>query len=875
MRGGSGRRIARVVVSLVPVGALVAFLLWFGSAQAQNRYWMQIGVEAMWVAAAVIGLNVLLGYTGLLSLGHWAFFIVGGFVGAIWTVQWGLSPWLGFPIAFVVGMALGAVLALTCCHLHGFYLTVVTIAFGILVSSIALLFASHFNGLSGRPVTKPLDTEFSFISSTNPNRYLVGLYWIGVGMLLVCLYMVWNLVHSRWGRVYKAIREAELAAGASGVPTYRYKVSSFALSAGMVSLAGVLAAQSTLQVRMVDGTSVVGQSFQLVIDAVVGGLGTLAGPIVGAFAFTLGLGVNIGGESVSDRLGQWETAFLAALVILMVIVAPEGLVGLFRRAVSPLLRWLQPPVPADGPVVVPVSKHPAEPGVLLLDVADLTLTFGGLAALSSVNLAVESGTIHALIGPNGSGKSTLVNVITGIYRPDSGQVRFRGDRLTAASPHRCARVGVARTFQNCQIWRRMTVLENVLVGAHTATAGDLVRSLLLPVWLRPWERRAHARALGLLRFVGLAERANDRAGSLPFADQRRLEIARALAADPDLLILDEPAAGMHPTEVRQLVALVQRVRALGTTVLLIEHHMEVVSELADRVSVLNFGRVIAEDTPEQVAANREVIEAYLGEKRGEEPERVRVAGSARDGDGAAIAPMLSLRNVRVLYGGAPALDGVDLDVYADEIIALIGANGAGKTTTLKTISGVSELLKSVRGAITFLGTRIDQLPAHRIARLGIAHVPEGRRVFPESTVEENLLLGAYVRRDRDIAADVDAVYERFPVLGTRRHQPAGLLSGGEQQMLAFGRALAARPRGTVARRAVARSGADHHRRDVRGPPRPRGRTRHDPVGRAAGDARARCSPIAAYILETGRIVKTGTGADLARDHEVTAAYLGG
>jgi branched-chain amino acid transport system ATP-binding protein/branched-chain amino acid transport system permease protein len=875
VHGGAGTRIARVVVSLVPIGALVAFLLWFGSAHAHNRYWMQIGVEAMWVAAAVIGLNVLLGYTGLLSLGHWAFFIVGGFVGAIWTVQWGLNPWLGFPIAFVVGMALGAVLALTCCHLHGFYLTVVTIAFGILVSSIALLLASHFNGLSGRPVTKPLDTEFSFISSTNPNRYLVGLYWIGVGMLLVCLYMVWNLVHSRWGRAYKAIREAELAAGASGVPSYWYKVSSFALSAGMVSLAGVLAAQTTLQVRMVDGTSVIGQSFQLVIDAVVGGLGTLAGPIVGAFAFTLGLGVDVGGESVSDRLGQWETAFLAALVILMVIVAPEGLVGLFRRAVSPLLRWLQPPVPADGPVVVPAPKHTAQPGTPLLDVADITLTFGGLAALSSVNLALESGTIHALIGPNGSGKSTLVNVVTGIYRPDSGQVRFRGHTLTAASPHRCARVGVARTFQSCQIWRRMTVLENVLVGAHTATAGDLVRSLLLPMWLRPWERRAHARALGLLRFVGLAERANDRAGALPFADQRRLEIARALAADPDLLILDEPAAGMHPTEVRQLVALVQHVRSLGITVLLIEHHMEVVSELADRVTVLNFGRVIAEDIPEQIAANREVIEAYLGEKRGEEPERVRVAAmSALDEDGAAIAPMLALRNVRVLYGGAPALDGVDLDVYAGEIIALIGANGAGKTTTLKTISGVSELLKSVRGEITFLGTRIDQLAAHRIARLGIAHVPEGRRVFPESTVEENLLLGAYVRRDRNVTADVDAVYQRFPVLGTRRLQPAGLLSGGEQQMLAFGRALTARPRVLLLDEpslglapiiidevfAVLRGLAAEHVTILL-------------VEQLA--TRALALADRAYILETGRIVKTGTGAELARDHEVTAAYLGG
>ena len=875
MRADARMRIARVVVSVVPLAALVVFLLWFGTAQGQNRYWMQIGVEAMWVAASVIGLNILLGYTGLLSLGHWAFFIVGGFVGAIWTADWGLNPWLGFPIAFAVGMALGALLALTCCHLHGFYLTVVTIAFGVLVSSIALLFDSHFNGLSGRPVTKPLNTEFSFISATNPNRYLVGLYWIGVGMLLACLYMAWNLVHSRWGRAYKAIREAELAAGASGVPTYRYKVSSFALSAGMVSLAGVLAAQTTLQVRMVDGTAVVGESFQLVIDAVVGGLGTLAGPIVGAFAFTLGLGVDVGGESLGDRLGQWETALLAALVIVMVIAAPEGLVGLFLRGVSPLLRWLQPPAPADGPVVVPVPKRIVEPGASLLEVTDLTLTFGGLAALSSVNLAVESGTVHALIGPNGSGKSTLVNVVTGIYRADSGKVRFGDDDLSATSPHRCTRAGVARTFQNCQIWRRMTVLENVLVGAHTSTPGDLARSLLIPAWLRPWERRAHVRALGLLRFAGLAQRANDRAGALPFADQRRLEIARALAADPDLLILDEPAAGMHPTEVRQLVTLVNRVRALGVTVLLIEHHMEVVTELADRVTVLNFGRVIAEGTPDQVAANREVIEAYLGEKRGEEPERERVSAvGARDEDGGSIAPMLSLRNLHVLYGGAPALDGVDLDVYAGEIIALIGSNGAGKTTTLKTISGVSELLKSVRGEITFLGARIDQLPAHRIARLGIAHVPEGRRVFPESTVEENLLLGAYMRRDRDVSADVRDVYERFPALGVRRRQPAGLLSGGEQQMLAFGRALMAAPRVLLLDEPslglapiiveevfeVLRSLAADNVTILL-------------VEQLA--TRALALADRAYILETGRIVKTGSGTDLARDPEVASAYLGG
>ena len=413
------------------------------------------------------------------------------------------------------------------------------------------------------------------------------------------------------------------------------------------------------------------------------------------------------------------------------------------------------------------------------------------------------------------------------------------------------------------------------MGAHTCTAGDLTRSLLVPKWLRPWERRARTRALGLLRFVALAHRANDPAGSLPFADQRRLEIARALAADPGLLILDEPAAGMHPTEVRQLVDLVQRVRSLGITVLLIEHHMEVVAELADQVTVLNFGRVIAEGTPEQIAADHGVIEAYLGEERREEPARPVVpAMGARDENGVAIAPTLSLRALRVLYGGAPALDGVDLDVYPGEVVALIGANGAGKTTTLKTISGVSELLKSVRGEITFLGDRIERLPAHSVARLGIVHVPEGRRVFPESTVEENLLLGAYVRRDRNVSADVDAVYERFPVLGTRRHQPAGLLSGGEQQMLAFGRALTARPRLLLLDEpslGLAPIIIDEVFDVLRGLA-----AEHVTILLVEQLAtRALALADRAYILETGRIVKTGSAPDLARDPDVVAAYLGG
>ena len=344
-------RARRALGAAVPLVALLGFLTWFGTAQATNRYWITLGIQAMWVGVSVIGLNLLLGYTGLLSLGHFAFFLYGGFVGAIWAVEdLGVNPWLGFPIAFLVGMAIGALLALTCCHLKGFYLTVVTLAFALIASSLALLFESLFNGLAGRAVTQPLDTNFSFLSADNPNRPFVGLYWVGVVLLLVCLLVTWNLMRSRWGRAFKAIRESEIAADASGVPTYRYKVASFALSAGMVSVGGVLAAQTKLQVTMASGTAIVGQSFQLVIDAVIGGLGTLAGPVVGAFAFTLGLGVNIGSKSVSDRLGEWETAALAALVVLAMIAMPDGIVGRLRRlGARRRVRGRRAPTPTTTP----------------------------------------------------------------------------------------------------------------------------------------------------------------------------------------------------------------------------------------------------------------------------------------------------------------------------------------------------------------------------------------------------------------------------------------------------------------------------------------------------------------------------------------------
>ena len=503
----------RVSTRFVPAATLVVFLAWFVTVPGADRAWLDIGIEATYLAAIALGVNMLAGYTGLLSLGHAGFFVAGGYMGAVWVPAWGMSPWLGLPFAFAFGAALGGVLAVLCCHLRGFYLTVVTLAFGSLLPALVFVLKSSSGGASGRSVESPI--EVTALPFANGDAYR-GLYILSSLVLLATLFVCWNLVRSRWGRASMAIRESEMAAEASGVATYRHKVSAFALSAGIVALAGVVGAERFLLVSPGAGSQE--QSFRYVIMIALGGLGTLAGPIIGAFALTFGFGI----DWVQTHLVNYQTLLFGVLGLVGVARAPDGTMGNIAKLVE---TWrakrphdVQDHAVADA-VMPDFSNNHGDAAAL--ELSGITKRFGGLVALDNVDLVVAPGTVHGLIGPNGSGKTTLLNLVSGASAPSGGRLKIGGRDGGQASAHHRAALGVARTFQNLHLWRKMTVRENVLVGCHRSLPANMAQQALGTPKARRVETDARAYADGLLALVGLGGRGDEKAGALAFAEQRR------------------------------------------------------------------------------------------------------------------------------------------------------------------------------------------------------------------------------------------------------------------------------------------------------------------------------------------------------------------
>jgi len=436
------------------------------------------------------------------------------------------------------------------------------------------------------------------------------------------------------------------------------------------------------------------------------------------------------------------------------------------------------------------APAPGSVGEVVLDVQDLSKAFGGVVAVSNLSFHVKRGEILGIIGPNGAGKTTVFNLITGIYKPDRGTVTFKGRNITGMPAHKVAAAGMSRTFQNIRIFNLLSVLDNVMTGAHSRLKGGVFGSIIKPPRVARAEKSAERKAIRNLAFFSrqLADRKDDFVSSLNYADRRRVEISRAMMLDPEVLLLDEPAAGMNPAEVDEISAQIRQLRDRGYTIVLVEHQMPVIMSVSDRIVVMNKGEFLTEGTPAEIQKHEEVIKAYLGAPE----EECAITGPRRaslvTGD-----PMLQLKGVSSGYGAVRVLRQVDLEVYQGEIVCLLGANAAGKSTTLKTVMGN---VRATSGSIEFEKKPIEKASTVDIVRSGIALVPEGRRIFWRLTVDENLEMGAFSSSSdtEKIKRGKERAYQQFPILYERRGQKGGTLSGGEQQMLAIARALMNEPR---------------------------------------------------------------------------------
>ena len=721
--------------------------------------------EVVIFAIACMALNILVGHTGLVSFGHGAWFGLAAYAA-------GLAQRHFMPGAFIGPVLVGLVVTALAAAFFGFlvlrrrgvYFSLLTLALAAMLYAVSFRWTDLTggeNGLGG--IVRPPVLGFDLDSST-------AYYWFVAAIGFVVLSFLWRFHNSSVGATLVAIRENEQRARFIGFNTTRYKLLAFVLSATLTGLAGILLLYKN-RMTSADPMSVI-FSGELLAMVVIGGMRSFLGPVFGALFFTLFR------EFLSIYTENW--LFWFGLVFVgFIVFSPSGLIGLgervmrpFRRVVMedaamaarktedlPLPDFLKPNAVTSGPV---------------LTARNIYKSFGGIAAVSDVSIAIADRTLHALIGPNGAGKTTAFNLLSGLHETDKGEVTLLGQHLAGRAPEAITRAGIGRSFQITNLFPTLSVGENIRLAVSARHPGRF--NIWAPALA---DKSINAETDAVIRYLGLAGIEKAEAGSLSYGGQRLLDMGVALATAPRILLLDEPLAGLAAAERQRIGAIIKRLSS-EMPVLLVEHDIDLVFRLADRVTVMNDGKVLLDDDVEAARSSTRVQEIYIGSGA------AAIAAKPRE-TSVGTNTLLRVENLHTYYGKSHILDGVTFDLRDNEIIALLGRNGAGKSTLLKSLIGVTPV---AQGSIQLAGQELVGHSSAENARAGIGYVPQGRGLFAGMSVEQNLELGGLKRQTGNgIHWTRERIYDYFPRIRERLDSPADYLSGGEQQMVAVARAL--------------------------------------------------------------------------------------
>jgi ABC-type branched-subunit amino acid transport system ATPase component/ABC-type branched-subunit amino acid transport system permease subunit len=726
-------------------------------------------------AVVGLGFNILLGYTGLLSFGHGMFFGMGMYGATLAQLHvfkgaFTVPILLGTTLAALTGVAVGFLVM----RRRGVYFSLLTLAFTQLFFTICYRWTDITGGENGLSGLKRPDAFLGLDLRSDHAFYYVCLVLLGV-----CVLLIRRILDAPFGRVLQAIRDNEVRAASVGYNPRRYKHVAVIISGTFLGFAGTLFAY--LNYFAYPEVFHSGFSGSIVAMTIVGGMRNFFGPIVGAAVYVFFQ------DLLSSYTKHWMIYF-GLMFMAFILFSPNGIMGILAGVRSRLRKNGAGEESGEValPTVASASADPArensarrtDPALLgeeIFRTEGVTKRFGALAAVDGVSISVRKGELRSVIGPNGAGKTTFFNTLTGNLPKDGGKVFFKGQDITALEPYQIANHGIARSFQILSIFKDLTVFENIRVSVQSKTTSRF-SMLAVTDTLTEINREAER----ILDQVGLRPLRDQIAMNISHGDQRLLEIGITLAMKPELLMLDEPLAGLAAKERVKIAGLI-RTLAGEHTVILIDHDIDQILNISDRITVLAQGKVIAEGSPDEIQANPLVQEAYIG---GFDRKHLVSHPPQRRTD----VPLLTVERINTSYGKSHILHDVSLAVYPGELVCLLGRNGAGKTTTLHSIIG---LTPPWRGEIRFGGEAIARLQPEQISRKGIMLVPQGRRIFPNLTVQENLEI-AFMQAGRNghpVVWTPDRAYELLPQLGRLRARRGEQMSGGELQMLAIARAL--------------------------------------------------------------------------------------